>query len=198
MKDETFVGVLLVLFVLMMSLVAGSMPVPTPFPPPVPDQRRVQFFPNIVNDAPFRLLPATVFGVVLDEEGHPRNNTVVRLAEVWCEDYEKQVGCYTVLDMAFDPGDCTAPDGSYEMKIEGWYLENVYGWLLVVGRVDQDDYVIIYNGWSNVIKVMPGGFYDLGETEVDLLGGTCSLVEGGSSYIFTDILEPKHSRGGPQ
>ena len=137
-----------------------------------PEVQPVQYMSMVMNAAFRFTIPARVTGRIL-EAGEPRGNTVVRLAEVWCRDFQQRAGCCMLFDEAFDPGDCTEVDGSYELVIEGWQLRNVKGWLLIAGRIDQDDYCMVYDDFDDLIEVVPGYTYDAGTAEVSLINGYC-------------------------
>lgn len=152
-----------------------------------PDAQPVQYMSMVMNAAFRYTIPARVTGRIL-EAGVPRSNTVVRLAEVWCRDYQQREGCCMLFDEAFDPGDCTEVDGSYELVVEGWQLRNVKGWLLIAGRMDQDDYCLVYDDLDDVIEVVPGYTFDAGTAEVSLNNGYCSSDPEGDdqqSEIYT-------------
>jgi hypothetical protein len=137
-----------------------------------PDAQPAQYMSMVMNAAFPLTIPARVTGRIL-EDGRPRADTVVRLAEVWCSDYEACLDCCILLDEAFDPGDCTEADGSYEMVVAGWYLRNVRGWVLIAGHIDQDDYFLVYEDFDDVIEVIPGYTFDAGAADVSLNNGYC-------------------------
>lgn len=181
------------MFVAFISAEVGSaLEVPTPFPEETPTpytgpQRPPEgtsqlYFPLVFKDGYPAMLPVHITGRILQADGKPYAGQIVRAAEVWCEnfnlqDYDGRVGCAVVLDMAFDPGSCTDENGRFDLVVDGWFLERVPYWILVVGNVEYYDYEIIYNGiWAeSVIRIWPGHEYDRGEIVSEVSRSWCPV-----------------------
>lgn len=135
------------------------------------------YLPLIHNKIPLSFVPARVVGRLVDIDGNPKAGTIVRLAEIWCTNYDLKYNCVVLLDLANDPGDCTDKNGEYELPIRAWYLENVKGWLFLSGDVINGDYQLHYSSYDDIIEVYSGQIYDMGDVTTYVTSETCNIRE---------------------
>jgi len=135
------------------------------------------YLPLIHNKVPLSFVPARVVGKLVDADGNPKANTIVRLAEVWCTNYDLKYNCAVLLDLANDPADCTNQNGEYELSIDAWYLENVKGWLFLSGDVINGDYQLHYSSYDDIIEVYSGQIHDMGNVITIVNNETCNIRE---------------------
>lgn len=135
------------------------------------------YLPLIHNNIPLSFVPAKVVGKLVDNDSQPVLNTIVRLAEVWCENYDTKEDCVVLLDLANDPGACTDSNGNYSMLVKDWYLVNVGGWILISGDIVGGDYKIHYSSYDDIIEVYSGQVYDAGTKVTHVNSNICGLGE---------------------